>query len=276
MTVRSFLSRAAVRRATIAAAALFVAAPAAHAQWSTILRNAGGGAVRNGGTAVYEGEGRVDQEIRVELRDNRASIIRVGSRETIANSGRELSAIPREPGRLSVERLAGRGSIDVIQQPTASNGYTAVLRLVDNADGASIYHLIAYWQPTNGGDRAGNGTYGDDGRSGRSGHGSSADSGYDRDGYDRDGYDRDGYDRNGRDRRGGYRNGRGDNGHGRGHAYGHDKQDRRDDKADRKREKDDDKRDRKADKRHKHDRGDDQDDDRDDDHDHDHEDGRHG
>jgi hypothetical protein len=301
MKAPSFVVPVAVRSMTLAAAAMAIAAPA-HAQWSSVIRNPSSASSPNtvriptparAGTAVYEWQGRVDQEIRLQLRDSRANVIRVGSRETIANGGRALSAIPRQPGQLTIERLEGRGSVDVIQQPTAQNGYTAMVRMVDGDAGAGAYHLIAYWQPTGGYGNGGNGGYGTGGgntggsrggRDGNEGYGRSgaSDGGYDRDGYDRGGYDRGGYnrggydrggydrggyDRNGRDRRGGYRNGNG--GNARGHAYGHDKQDarddRRDDRDDRADKRDDrrDKRDDKQDKKdEKRDRKDDKRDDR--------------
>ena len=287
MKAPSFVFSAVIRSAAVAATALAVAAPAAQAQWSSVLRNAGSSGSASG-TAVYEWQGRVDQEIRLQLRDDRSSVIRVGPRETIANGGRALSAIPRQPGQLTVQRLEGRGSVDVIQQPSASNGYTATVRLVDGDAGAGQYHFVAYWQPTGGrggyGSTGGNGGYDNSGRggngsnggydNGRGGYGSSSDvygrdgydrNGYDRNGYDRGGFDRNGYDRNGydrggynrsgRDRRGGYRNGNG-NGNGNGNAYGHAKQDQRDDRRDARddrRDKRDDKRDKHDDKRDKHD-----------------------
>jgi hypothetical protein len=97
---------------------------------------------------VYEWRGRVDSEIRLVLRGNRASVERVGSNETRSGSGRLLRRLPRESGTLRVERLDGRGQVDVVQQPSASNGYTAVVRLRDPSGGADDYRIAAYWRGT--------------------------------------------------------------------------------------------------------------------------------
>jgi hypothetical protein len=160
----------AVRPAVLAAAALLVVAPAARAQFAVRREIPTGRA-----TKVYEWRGRVDREIRLQLRDDGAAVYRVGSREGQVGSGRVLRAIPQQGGQLSVERLEGRGIVDVVQQPSQGNDYTAVLRLRDPSSGAGSYHIVAYWRPTEG-----------------------LFSGTDDDGRDRDGDWRD--DRRGRDR----------------------------------------------------------------------------
>jgi hypothetical protein len=53
---------------------------------------------------------------------------------------------------------SGRGDVSVVQQPTASNNYTAVIRIFDRSSGADVYRITAYWTPTNVG--RGNGGYG--------------------------------------------------------------------------------------------------------------------
>ena len=58
-----------------------------------------------------------------------------------------IGGLPHQDGFLRVERVQGRGDIDVIEQPTASNGYHATLRVRDPRSGADNYRIIAYWQP---------------------------------------------------------------------------------------------------------------------------------
>jgi hypothetical protein len=98
-----------------------------------------------------------------------------------------------------VRRLDGRGDIDVIQQPSARNDYTAVVRLRDPANGAATYRVVAYWEPARG-------SYarGDDRRRDRDERYDDRDGRHDRDDrYERrrrDRRDRDDRDRDDRDR----------------------------------------------------------------------------
>jgi hypothetical protein len=110
--------------------------------------NYNNGSYNTGSTEVYEWQGRVDSEIRLQLAGSRAVVQRIGRSELRQPAGRLLSSLPRQDGTLSVQTLQGRGSVDVIQQPTSSNGYTAIIRLRDTQSGAADYHLVAYWQPT--------------------------------------------------------------------------------------------------------------------------------
>ena len=47
--------------------------------------------------------------------------------------------MPRQDGEVVAQVLNGRGNVDVIQQPTSQNGYTTVIRIVDNAGGSDNY-----------------------------------------------------------------------------------------------------------------------------------------
>ena len=64
-------------------------------------------------------------------------------------AARRWARLPHQDGMLRVERVEGRGRVDVIQQPNASNSYTATLRVRDPNSGASPYRIVAYWQPLN-------------------------------------------------------------------------------------------------------------------------------
>ena len=96
---------------------------------------------------VYRWAGRVDKEVRIQLTGGRAYVQPMGNREVRNGNGQFLRNLPREDGVLRVERIEGRGDIDVIQQPTASNGYTATLRVRDPSSGAANYRIVAVWQP---------------------------------------------------------------------------------------------------------------------------------
>jgi len=115
----------------------------------------GNGRWSNSPREVYRWAGRVDKEVRIQLTGGRAYVQPVGNREVRNGNGQILGGLPHEDGILRVERVAGRGDIDVIEQPTASNGYHATLRVRDPRSGADNYRIIAYWQPLNN-----NGRYG--------------------------------------------------------------------------------------------------------------------
>lgn len=129
------------------------------------------GVRQNGQRELFEWRGNVDQEIRIQMRGARTAVMDMGPREmTGYDQARAVSAMPAADGYVSVEMLQGRGRADVVQQPTAQNGYTTVVRVRDTQGGAGAYDVAAYWQPT-GNTRygsAGNyGTYGTYGNYGR-------------------------------------------------------------------------------------------------------------
>jgi len=97
---------------------------------------------------VFRWQGRVDKEVRIQLQGGRSYVQPMGNREVHNDNGRFLGALPHQDGFLRIERVQGRGDIDVIEQPTASNGYHATLRVRDPRSGADNYRIIAYWQPT--------------------------------------------------------------------------------------------------------------------------------
>ena len=97
---------------------------------------------------VYEWSGVVDREIQIHLRGNRAYVQAVGAGEDRNNHrGRMIGGLPQQTGNLVVQRLEGRGDVDVIEQPTSRNGYTATLRIRDPRGGAARYRIVAYWEP---------------------------------------------------------------------------------------------------------------------------------
>jgi hypothetical protein len=167
MTMNRFLQRA----LPFAAVALVSAAPIAFAQ---------------SGQEVFEWNGRVDRAVQITMRGNRLVTRDLGNNDRGRASQRVFMQLPRRDGQLYVRVLNGRGSADVVQQPTAQNGYTATVRVEDRSGGADNYRIAAFWQPyANGdvirgnGDRDGD----DDGARGR-GRGRGHDRGQDRD----DGY----------------------------------------------------------------------------------------
>ncbi|HET9983989.1 MAG TPA: hypothetical protein VFQ38_10395 [Longimicrobiales bacterium] len=156
---------------------------------------------------LFEWRGRVDREAQIYVRGRDVETRYYGSNERDRDRARVRSPLPRQDGWVRVNVRDGRGDVRVLQQPSARNGYTAIIRITDRSGGHDNYRLSAYWEPSRG--------YGDRGdwRDGR------GPGGWDRDGRGNGGWDRDGrgnggWDRDGRGNGGWGRDGRGNGGSG--------------------------------------------------------------
>lgn len=103
---------------------------------------------RYGQQELFEWQGRVDREIRIQMNGDRASVIQIGNNERTNGRVRSVAAMPNQDGYITVQQIEGRGTVDVVQQPTDRNGYNAIVRLRDPESGAAMYRIVAYWQPT--------------------------------------------------------------------------------------------------------------------------------
>lgn len=103
---------------------------------------------RYGQQELFEWQGRVDREIRIQMNGDGASVIQIGNNERTNGRVRSVAAMPNQDGYITVQQIEGRGTVDVVQQPTDRNGYNAIIRLRDPESGAAMYRIVAYWQPT--------------------------------------------------------------------------------------------------------------------------------
>jgi hypothetical protein len=140
------------------------------------------------GRPLFDWSGRVDREVRIMMhgRDARTEN---SSRSPVTRSRIDIAtALPQRDGRVTVRVQDGRGDVDVVQQPSARNDYTTIVRIRDRSSGIDNYRVTAFWMP----DNNGNGSW-----------------------DDRDNYpNRPGRDRDDRDDRGGWGRGNGGNGNG--------------------------------------------------------------
>ena len=97
---------------------------------------------------LFEWSGRVDREIRIQSDRRNSSVLQVGNNERASGRVRAMNPLPIQEGTVTIQVLEGRGKVDVVQQPTARNGYTAVIRVRDPASGVGRYRVAAYWTPT--------------------------------------------------------------------------------------------------------------------------------
>ncbi len=137
---RSTSSR--VRRSVITMpviAGLFIAASQAGAATSTPPDRADG---MRADRALFTWTGRVDREVLIVVRGRDVSTR--GFDAGLPSRTRVNSALPRTSAIVVVQRNDGRGDVDVIEQPSARNGYQAVLRVRDPRAGADNYRITAY------------------------------------------------------------------------------------------------------------------------------------
>jgi hypothetical protein len=136
------------RSIPVAAAALVGAAPMTQAQYGTYGQQ--GQSQR--GQELFEWTGGVDREVQIVMRGNRVSTNDIGQTEPRNTRARTLSTLPRQDGEVVVQLIDGRGNVDILQQPTAQNGYSTVVRIRDPQSGSDRYRLAAYWQGYSNGD----------------------------------------------------------------------------------------------------------------------------
>ena len=109
------------------------------------------------GRPLFDWSGRVDREVRIMMhgRDARTE---TAARSPVTRSRIDVStALPQRDGRVTVRVQDGRGDVDVVQQPSARNDYTTIVRIRDRSSGIDNYRVTAYWMP----DENGNGTWND-------------------------------------------------------------------------------------------------------------------
>jgi hypothetical protein len=129
--------------------------------------------VRADGRTLYVWSGTVDREAIIVMRGAYLETEGDGFESNREARYRVNEALPRTSGTVSIERADGRGDVEVIQQPSLFNGYTARVRVRDRQSGADRYRLVVTWHGANDydrrdGDRDDHGGYGrsDDGRGG--------------------------------------------------------------------------------------------------------------
>lgn len=95
-----------------------------------------------GDRALFTWTGRVDREVLIVVRGR--EVRTRGFDAALPNRTRVSAALPQSSANVVVEVNDGRGDVDVIEQPSARNGYQAVLRVRDPRAGADNYRLTAY------------------------------------------------------------------------------------------------------------------------------------
>jgi hypothetical protein len=101
---------------------------------------------RDGTSGALRWSGRVDDVVEIRINGRRVdAITRSGRRVENVNSNVRGGALPSRDVTVSLDRHSGRGNVQVVQQPSSWNNYTAVIRIHDPQGGASFYDFSAFW-----------------------------------------------------------------------------------------------------------------------------------
>jgi hypothetical protein len=117
------------------------------------------------GRELFAWSGSVDREVRITMRGREAWLDGEDGWREGRGRVQVTTALPRSGGWVDLRVEDGRGEVDVIQQPSARNDYTTIIRIADRSSGDDRYRIRAYWSPDNDGrDGYARGRIGDYGR----------------------------------------------------------------------------------------------------------------
>jgi hypothetical protein len=90
--------------------------------------------------------GRVDDVIELEIRGDQLYERVVSGQPVYDVSSRFNASLPRRRMTVNVEKLRGRGEVDVVEQPSSRNNFTTVVRIRDTRGGTDDYEIEVYWE----------------------------------------------------------------------------------------------------------------------------------
>jgi hypothetical protein len=110
--------------------------------------NNGGGNNDNSGDVTGRAfwRGTVDSRVQISLSGKNITSNTLAGRDYGSGVFSFTSALPRRNVSVEVIKKAGRGDVRVIQQPSRSNDFTAIIEIVDDQGGAKEYQLEIFWR----------------------------------------------------------------------------------------------------------------------------------
>ena len=112
-------------------------------------RNGNNGVYGNGrpNESMLHWSGNVDGELEIRIQNGRVTYRNLsGAQPTSIQSNAGYMNVPRTDASVGVVQNQGRGSVSVLQQPSARNGYATVLRVRDPQAGYGYYDFDLMWQ----------------------------------------------------------------------------------------------------------------------------------
>jgi len=110
--------------------------------------NGNGGYGNNtNGYQVMHWSGNVDGELEIRLQNGRVEYRNLsGAQPTNIRLDRGNMSMPQNGSQVAISQGSGRGSINVVQQPSSWNGYTTVIRVRDPQGGYGYYDFDLVWR----------------------------------------------------------------------------------------------------------------------------------
>jgi hypothetical protein len=96
---------------------------------------------------ILHWSGNVDGELEIRIQNGRISYRNLsGAQPTGVRADLGNASMPRTDAQVSIAQGQGRGSVNVVQQPTSWNGYTTVIRVRDPQGGYGYYYFDLMWR----------------------------------------------------------------------------------------------------------------------------------
>ena len=95
---------------------------------------------------VLRWTGDVDDQLEIRLQGTRVDYQTLSGAQPRSINVVNAAGLPQRDVTIRVGQSMGRGQVYVVQQPTARNGYTAVLRVVDPQGGYGHYDFDVSWE----------------------------------------------------------------------------------------------------------------------------------
>ena len=95
----------------------------------------------------FEFRGRVDDEAIFYIRRDQATVEAVRGRRVEAERVQFSQPLPDRALRaFQMRKREGRGNVELLEEPTRENGWTAVVRIIDDDSGADRYQFELLWR----------------------------------------------------------------------------------------------------------------------------------
>lgn len=95
--------------------------------------------------SVFRWQGKVDIGCEIAISGSQHREKDAGGAGTRVRSATFSAPLPSSSVPVSVKKRDGRGKVELIQTPSASNGYTAIVRIDDDKGGADDYDFELRW-----------------------------------------------------------------------------------------------------------------------------------
>lgn len=94
---------------------------------------------------VIRWRGRVDGVVELRFRRDYVTSGVIRGRKIKGAKVTFFKKMPKEKIKVHLNKISGRGSIEILQQPTKYNDYSVVVRIIDPQRGAGYYEFELYW-----------------------------------------------------------------------------------------------------------------------------------